>query len=108
MKDIPFKRFLKLCKNERFLYPNIFSCGMIIQRYAKIGERGQIAIPKDIREKEGIMPKQIVRIMSINGEISIKLLRKEKRPENKILEILERIKLTDKDWREIKKDREER
>ncbi len=81
---------------------------MIIQKYVKIGERGQIAIPKDIREKEGIAPKQIVRIVSINGEMTIKLLRREKIPENRILEILERTKLSDKDWREIKKDREER
>lgn len=81
---------------------------MIIEKYVKIGERGQIAIPKEIREKEGMEPKQIVKIINIGGEIIIRQQKRKKAPEDRILEILQKAKLADKDWDEINKERNER
>lgn len=81
---------------------------MIIEKYVKIGERGQIAIPKEIREKERLYPKQLVKIIDVGGEIIIKPRRILKAPEDKIFEILQKAKLTDKDWKEIKKERLEK
>ena len=81
---------------------------MIIEKYVRIGERGQIAIPKEIREKEGIHPKQLVKIIDIGGEIIIKPNKTSKVHEDRVFEILQKAKLTDKDWEEIKKERLER
>lgn len=81
---------------------------MIIEKYVKVGERGQIAIPKEIREKEGIEAKQVVRIVNVGGEIIIKPQRRKTSPEDRILEILQKSKLSDKDWKEIREEREER
>ena len=80
---------------------------MIIEKYVKVGERGQIAIPKEMREKEGIEPKQIVRLLDVGGEIVVRP-QKIKKHEDKILEILKKVKLKDKDWEDIKKERQER
>lgn len=81
---------------------------MIIEKYVKVGERGQIAIPKEIREREGIEAKQVVRIVNVGGEIIIKPQRRKTSPEDRILEILQKAKLSDKDWKEIRKEREEK
>ena len=81
---------------------------MIIEKYVKVGERGQIAIPKEMRDKEGIEPKNIVKVLDISGEIIIRTQKSKKSHEDRILEILQKSKLGDKDWEEIKKDREER
>ena len=80
---------------------------MIIEKYVKVGERGQIAIPKEIREKEGIEPKQTIKVINVGGEIIIRLQRK-KESEDKILELLQKAKLNDGDWEEIKRERKER
>lgn len=81
---------------------------MIIEKYVKVGERGQIAIPKEIREREGIEAKQIIKIIDIGGEIIVKPQKRVKPPEDRILEILQKSKLNDRDWAVIKKEREER
>ena len=81
---------------------------MIIEKYVKVGERGQIAIPKEMRDKEGIEPRNIVKVLSIGGEIIIRTQKSKKSHEDRILEILQKSKLGDKDWEEIKKEREER
>ena len=80
---------------------------MIIEKSVKVGERGQIAIPKEIREKEGIEPKQTIKVINVGGEIIIRLQRK-KESEDKILELLQKAKLNDGDWEEIKRERKER
>ena len=81
---------------------------MIIEKFVKVGERGQIAIPKEMREKEGIEPKQIVKLMNVGGEIIIKPQSRKISHEDRILEILQKAKLTDKDWEEIRRERKER
>ena len=38
----------------------------------KIGERGQVTIPKDIREKFGLIPETEVEFQVLNGSIVLK------------------------------------
>ena len=78
---------------------------MIIQEYVKVGERGQITIPKAIREKESIRPNMILKIIDIPGAIIIEKI-STKSPEDTILDILREAKLTDEDWEEIQRERE--
>jgi len=81
----------------------------MIQKQVRVGERGQIVIPKEIRDKEGIEPQQILTIVDVAGNISIKPPAKKqmKNPEQRILEILSEAKLTEEDWKEIEKERDE-
>lgn len=81
---------------------------MIIEKYAKVGERGQIAIPKEMREREGIEPRNLVKLLNIGGEIIIRTQKTEKSHEDRILEILRKSRLGDRDWEEMKKERDER
>jgi len=78
---------------------------MIIQEYVKVGERGQITIPKAIREKELIRSNEILKIIDIPGAIIIEKI-STKSPEDVILDVLREAKLTDEDWEEIHKERE--
>lgn len=78
---------------------------MIISKYVKIGERGQIVIPKEIREKEKLAPNQIVKVVNFGGQIVIRLPTFEGSPEDLILKSLRRTKLTNEDWEEIKRER---
>lgn len=82
----------------------------IEHKYTKVGARGQIVIPKSIRDAEGIRPNQILRIKNIPGAIVIEKPAKVKSPEEAILDIVNKIKVkfTEKDWEEIHKEREER
>lgn len=81
---------------------------MLIEKYVKVGERGQIAIPKEMRDREGIVPLQLVKIIDLGGDIIIRHLRREKEPEDRILEILQKAKLSHKDWEEVRRERKER
>lgn len=79
---------------------------MIIQKYVKVGNRGQITIPLEIRKEEGIEPKQIVKVVDIVGNIKIVPLKKGKEPEEDILDILKSVDLGKDAWKEIQKERE--
>jgi len=78
---------------------------MILQEYVNVGERGQITIPKSIREKELIRPNMILRIIDMPGAIVIEKM-STKSPEDMILEALQEAKFTDEDWEEIQRERE--
>lgn len=78
---------------------------MIIQEYVKVSERGQITIPKAIREKELIRPNMILRIIDMPGAIIIEKI-STKSPEDMILEALRAAKFTDEDWEEIQRERD--
>jgi len=80
----------------------------IEQKYAKVGWRGQVVIPKRMREEEGIAPNQIVRIIKEPGQIVIRKMTSAKLPEDTILEIFSKAKFTNRDWERIHKEREER
>ncbi|MBI3034406.1 AbrB/MazE/SpoVT family DNA-binding domain-containing protein [Candidatus Woesearchaeota archaeon] len=81
---------------------------MIISKYVKIGERGQIVIPKEIREKEGLVPNQTLRIIHTEGEMIIRMPTMNGTPEDRILNALRKAKFTEKDWEEIQKDRHDK
>ncbi len=78
----------------------------IEEKYVRVGERGQVVIPKALREAEGIRPRQLVRIMGEPGQIVIRKTSHVKEPEDVIFDILGKMKLTDKDWKRIHKQRE--
>lgn len=80
---------------------------MIVEKYVKIGERGQIVIPKEIRDKENIQPEDRLKIINLDGEIIIKVEKQERQAELRALELLKKAKLTEKDWQEIRRMRKE-
>lgn len=80
----------------------------IEQKYVKVGERGQIVIPKSMREEEDMRPNQLVRIIKEPGQIVIRKATSSKSPEDSIFEILGKMKFTENDWKKIQKEREER
>ena len=80
---------------------------MIVEKYVKIGERGQIVIPKEIRDKENIQPEDRLKLINFDGEIIIKVEKQERQAELRALELLKKAKLTEKDWQEIKRMRKE-
>ncbi len=88
----------------RFKYLIILSYCMLIEKYVTIGERGQIVIPKEIRDKEGLEPKERMRIIDLDGEIHIRP--EKKTPTARALEILKKAKFMEKDWQRILKERE--
>ncbi len=81
---------------------------MIISKYVKMGERGQIVIPKEIREKENLLPNQALKIVYTAGSITIRVSSISETPEEKIERALKSVGLTRKDWEDIQKDRKER
>ena len=78
---------------------------MYIEKHVVVGERGQITIPKEIRDRENIRPNQLLKIVDVSGEISIKKISRIC-GEDLILSALSKAKLTEKDWVEIQKERE--
>lgn len=80
---------------------------MIVEKYVKIGERGQIVIPKEIRDKENIQPEDRLKLIDLDGEIIIKVEKQERQAELRALELLKKAKLTEKDWQEIRRMRKE-
>ena len=79
-------------------------------KYAKVGARGQIVIPKSMRDSSGIRPNQILRIKSLPGAIVIEKPSQVKSPEERILEVFtkSKAKFTKSDWEEVIKERRER
>ena len=78
----------------------------IVSKVVKIGERGQIVIPKYIRNREGMKPRSIVRITNYGtGNIIISKVFEGKSPEDKILELIEDIRLPKNAWEQIQKER---
>ncbi len=81
---------------------------MIIEKYVKLGERGQVVIPKEIRDAMHLRKTQRIKMTNIGNEIVMRPLREEKEPEDRVLELLKKVKLTEKDWEEIQRERDER
>ena len=77
----------------------------VIDEIVKVGERGQIVIPSKIRKKENISSNSYVRVIDVDGRIIIdKVVTK---PIEKIIESLVSLGLTESDWKEIQKERED-
>lgn len=80
----------------------------LIDTKIKVGERGQITIPKSIRMEDRIMSKDLIRLTRLpGGAIMIRKLEKEK-PEDKIMDIIMKSKKIDfkRSWEEIQKERD--
>ena len=71
----------------------------------KVGERGQIVIPSKIRKKEKINSNSYVRVIDVDGRIVIDKV--ATKPIEKIIESLVSLGLTESDWKEIQKERED-
>lgn len=76
-----------------------------VNKIVKVGERGQIVIPKTIRKIEKIKPKDILKVTDIAGTITIKKIER-KSPEEHFFDFIENSGLTMDDWKEIENERE--
>ena len=76
----------------------------IIEEIVKVGERGQIVIPSKIRKQEQIESNSYVRVLDIDGRIVIDKLKVK--PVDKIIDSLNSLGLTDKDWHDIQAERD--
>lgn len=77
----------------------------LITEIVKVNQKGQITIPKDIREAEGIKPNDLVRITFIPKTIFIDKIEEENTFE-KIVSFLASSGLGREDWKRIQKERE--
>jgi len=78
----------------------------IVTKTVRVGERGQIVIPKRIRNIEGIKPKSVLRITDYGtGNMVISKMKETKSPEEKFFDILKSIKLPKNAWERIQKER---
>ena len=78
---------------------------MIIEKYVTMGERGQIVIPKEIRDRERLVGGDLLKVLDLNGEMFIRAKKGKTTPEHRILEILRKAKFTQKDWEQIRRER---
>ena len=62
----------------------------------KIGERGQITIPKDLREKYGFFPSIVIEFISEEGGVKIQKKTKHRSPVKEVYGILGKKERTDK------------
>lgn len=77
-----------------------------VTKIVKVGERGQIVIPKGIRKIEGIKPKSTLKITHYGtGTIVMSKVKEVKSPEERFFEFLESIKLPKNAWEQIQKER---
>jgi len=77
-----------------------------VTKIIKVGERGQIVIPKAIRRMEGIKPKSTIKVTHYGtGNIVISKISEGKSPEEKFLEILQSLRLPKNAWEKIQKER---
>ncbi len=68
----------------------------------KIGEKGQITIPKDLREKYGFFPSIEIEIISEDGGIKIQKKKKHRSPVREVYGILGKKDKTDEYIEEIR------
>lgn len=76
----------------------------------KVGERGQIVIPKELRKRQGIKPGTLLKVIGLNHYILLKKVKVETF-EEKFLKLIKKLNLEEKEaqkiWIEIQKEREE-
>lgn len=95
IKFIKYEFILFSMKEDRF-----------VSKIVRVGERGQIVIPKRIRKIEGIKPKSMLKVTNYGtGTIVMSKVRETKSPEEKFFEFLEKMKLPKNAWEEIQKER---
>ncbi|MBI2575771.1 AbrB/MazE/SpoVT family DNA-binding domain-containing protein [Candidatus Woesearchaeota archaeon] len=80
--------------------------GSLIIETLKVGKKGQITIPKIIRDEDGLMENGRLKLTHMpNGEMFLNRIEGGMTPEDKMLEILDRIPKFD--WRKVWKEMEE-
>ena len=94
-------------QKDTFKYEFILSNKMIIAEEVTVGERGQIVIPKNIRDLANIRPRQRLRIVSVNNDISLQPPQPKKSPEDIIFDALQKSHLSMKDWADLQKERDQ-
>ena len=78
----------------------------LVSKIVRVGERGQIVIPKRIRKIEGITPKTTLKVTNYGtGTIVISKMKETRSPEEKFFELFEKIKLPKNAWELIQKER---
>lgn len=96
-------------RNTKFIYTfTQYENMKIEEKYVKVGERGQVVIPKSFRETEGIKPNQFVKMVSEPNQIVIRKISPIKEPEDVIFNILTKAKFTEEDWKKTHEEREEK
>ena len=79
-----------------------------MEKIVRVGEKGQITIPKEAREKWLINAGDNARIVVMpSGVISVRILKKEQ-PEDRLVNFLNKMPGIDaeKAWKEVEKQRE--
>ena len=81
---------------------------MVHEKFVKVGEKGQITIPKQVREDWHIKKGDSAKVVVMpSGMITIKFLR-EKSPEDRLLEVIEKAPKIDfkKAWKQVERERD--
>ncbi|NHJ31285.1 MAG: AbrB/MazE/SpoVT family DNA-binding domain-containing protein [Asgard group archaeon] len=73
----------------------------------KVNDKGQITIPAKMRELEGIGPNDFVKVSYVPSMIFIDKVEKESDIVGDIMKSAAKLGLTDKDWKEIERERDE-
>lgn len=77
---------------------------IMTEEIRKVGKRGQVTIPKAIREREGIKSEDRVKIMNKDHQIVIEKIRKKKEMKEGYQRMRERIRKINKQWSEVSKE----
>jgi len=73
----------------------------------KVNDKGQVTLPVKMRELEGIRPNDFVKVSYVPSTIFIDKIEKEVDIVQDIMDSAAKLGLTDKDWEEIEKERDE-
>ncbi len=78
------------------------------EEVVKLGERGQITIPMRIRKKKSLRAKSLLRVYEVDDLIVLKKISEKPLNLELTLKKLQKLGMTEKDWKEIEKSREVR
>lgn len=76
-----------------------------MEAVVKVGERGQVVIPKEMRVKEGLGPDSYVRVIHVDGGILLRRLDLE--PIDTLVAALQASGLEGSDWQQVQRWRHE-
>ena len=82
----------------------------IEEKIVKVGERGQVTIPKRIRRLVDLQPKSKLRVLLLPDKSIVLKKVEEESPEDKLVRLLNSVSSSidvEKIWKEIEDEREE-
>ena len=95
----------KVCINTYFRGEDMF------EKIVCVGERGQVTIPKELRDEEGIKPKDKILFQRKNGKNTIKKITSKKELEVQIKEYYKKYydfeKKINDEWKHVSKEADE-